>query len=537
VLAEEQAALRRVATLVARGARREEIFTGIASEIGHLFGLEDARMVRFEDDRIGVIVASSGPAEDFFPVGYRIPVDVDSAVSRVLRTGEPVRIDDYGTATGAIAEAARSMNIRCVVAAPISVEGRVWGAMTAGTTRDEPLPPETEARLGQFTELMATAVANAEARVAVAHLAEEQAALRRVATLVAQDVPASELFGAVAHEVGTLLGTDFAGMARFDGDAVTIVASSDDEILPTGTRHNDDASASAEVHRTGRSVRHDGMDWSAVTGIIGRAAGRLGVISTVASPILVEGSTWGALSVSSTVEPLPLDTEDRLEEFSELVATAIANAEGKTELAASRRRIVAASDEARRRFERDLHDGVQQRLVSLSFELRGAEATAPSDNDEHLGRLRQVGKGLAEALDELRELSRGIHPAILSEGGLVPALKALARRSTVPVRLDLAVDQRFAEQLEVGAYYAVSEALTNAAKHAQASKVEVRAQANDGVLELTIDDDGVGGADPVQGSGLIGLADRVEALGGTIAIASPPGEGTSLCIELPLRDR
>jgi len=204
---------------------------------------------------------------------------------------------------------------------------------------------------------------------------------------------------------------------------------------------------------------------------------------------------------------------------------------------ASRARLVAASDDARRRFERDLHDGVQQRLVGLSLELRAAEAMAPPDDDELIRQLAQVGEGLAGALDELRELSRGIHPAILSKGGLAPALKALVRRSAVPVSLDLAVDRRLADRVEVGAYYVVSEALTNAVKHAQASKVEIHARASDRVLELTIGDDGVGGADPAQGSGLTGLSDRIEALGGTIAIVSLPGQGTSLRVELPLGDR
>jgi signal transduction histidine kinase len=531
-LAEEQAALRRIATLVARGAPREEIFTGIASEIGHLFGLEDARMVRYEDDRIGVIVASSGPAEDFFPVGHRIPVDVDSAVSRVLRTGEPVRIDDYGPATGAIAKAARSMGIRCVVAAPISVEGRLWGAMTAGTTRDEPLPPETEARLGQFTELMATAVANAEARVAVAHLADEQAALRRVATLVAQDVPAGELFRAVAHEVGTLLGTDFAGMARFDADAVTIVASSDEELLPIGTRHSDDASASAEVYRTGRSVRVDGMDWSAVRGIIGTAAGRLGVISTVASPILVEGSTWGALSVSSTVEQLPLDTEERLEEFSELVATAISNAEARTEVAASRARIVAAADEERRRVVRDLHDGAQQRLLHTILILKLAQRASQHEEEDVPALLTEALDSAEQGMAELRELAQGILPGVLTRGGLRAGVKALASRTPVPVEIGVSVG-RLPAAVEATAYFVVAEALTNVAKHAHAEHAEVTARIVDGTLAVEVRDDGAGGA-RTDGSGLIGLADRVAALDGQLQVESPADGGTLLMAAIPL---
>ena len=252
-------------------------------------------------------------------------------------------------------------------------------------------------------------------------------------------------------------------------------------------------------------------------------------------PIVVGGRLWGIITASwKGQKSPPADTEERMTQFAELLDTAIANADSRAELVASRARLVAASDAARRGFERDLHDGVQQRLVTLSLELRGAEAMAPSENDVLAEQLAHVAEGLAEALDDLRELSRGIHPAILSQGGLAPALKALARRSTVPVQLDLAIDQRLTEQVEVGAYYVVSEALTNAAKHARASNVDVQARARDGVLELRIDDDGIGGADPARGSGLTGLVDRVEALGGTILIASPPGKGTSLRVELAL---
>ena len=270
-------------------------------------------------------------------------------------------------------------------------------------------------------------------------------------------------------------------------------------------------------------------------GALAELARATGLGSSVSAPIMVEGRLWGLITASwKGEESPPADTEERMTQFAELLDTAIANADSRAELVASRARLVTASDAARRRFERDLHDGVQQRLVSLSLELRGAEAMAPSENDGLAEQLAQVAKGLAEALDDLRELSRGIHPAILSQGGLGPALKGLARRSAVPVQLDLAIDQRLTEQVEVGAYYVVSEALTNATKHARASNVDVHARARDGVLELTIDDDGVGGADPARGSGLTGLVDRVEALGGTMLIASPPGKGTSLRVELAL---
>jgi signal transduction histidine kinase len=223
-----------------------------------------------------------------------------------------------------------------------------------------------------------------------------------------------------------------------------------------------------------------------------------------------------------------------LERFTELLATAIANADSRSELAASRMRIVAASDEARRRIERDLHDGTQQRLVSLGLSVRAAEAQVPSDSSDLRLELSRIATGLAEAVADLQETSRGIHPAILSKGGLGPALRALARRSAIPVELDLTTDTRLPEPIEVAAYYVASEALANATKHAQASLIEVSPTPRDGNLVLSVRDDGVGGADPAGGSGLVGLTDRVEALGGSISVRSRPGDGTHITAELPL---
>ena len=383
-------------------------------------------------------------------------------------------------------------------------------------------------------EPVALAVANADSHEALAHLAAEQAALRRVATMVAHGLPASEIFGAVAREAGALLGADFAGIGRFEGSAVIAVASSNVTMVPTGTRWEiDDVFASAQVHRMGSSVRVDGMDWSRVRGPVSAAPGLLGIVSTVASPIIVDGRTWGTVSVSSTHEALPPDTEERLEKFTELVATAIANAESRSELAASRRRIVAASDEARRRIERDLHDGVQQQLVSLGLELQEMKRALPRDHGLQ-AQLGRIADGLDGALDDLVEIARGIHPAILSHGGLRPALKALARRSAVPVELEADIEGRVPEDVEVAAYYIVSEALTNVAKHGGASVVQVDVVGDETSIRLSIRDDGVGGADSGRGSGLVGLKDRVEVLGGTITIESPPDGGTSLVVALPL---
>jgi signal transduction histidine kinase len=197
---------------------------------------------------------------------------------------------------------------------------------------------------------------------------------------------------------------------------------------------------------------------------------------------------------------------------------------------------VAAADDTRRRIERDLHDGTQQRLVSLALDLRAVEATVPSELIDLKAQLSRAVEGVADAIHELREISRGIHPAILSNGGLGPALKALARRSPVPVTLRLSADRRLPERVEVAVYYLVSEALTNVAKHAQASCVDIDLEAADSVVRITVSDDGVGGADPGRGSGLIGLRDRIESLGGSTEITSPEGEGTRLSIEIPLPD-
>jgi len=255
----------------------------------------------------------------------------------------------------------------------------------------------------------------------------------------------------------------------------------------------------------------------------------------VASPIIVEGRLWGVVTVLTRRGSFPSDTADRMADFTELVATAVGNAESRAELAASRTRIVAAADETRRRIERDLHDGTQQRLVSLDLELRLAQSMVPAELPELETGIGRVADELNEAVEDLREIARGIHPAILSEGGLGPALRTLARRAAIAVELDVAAIARLPEPIEVAAYYVVSEALTNATKHACASVVRVAVEERDDSLHLSIRDDGVGGVDPARGSGLIGLRDRVEALDGSIDVSSRSGEGTLIVAKLPLQ--
>jgi signal transduction histidine kinase len=455
-------------------------------------------------------------------------------LTMVAETGKPARMDEYDDASGEAAEIARRHGWRSSIAAPIAVEGRLWGVMLVATQRPEPFPAGAEERLEKFTELVATAIANAESRSALEQLADEQAALRRIATLVAKGVPSEEVLAVVTEETAATFRAISAVM-RFEHDppGVVLVGASKEIDSPIGTRWDiDEALAAAETYRTGRSARVD-RAWSSAGGEIGEAVRRLGIASTVASPIIVEGSMWGVITVNAE-EELPPDTEQRLEKFTELVTTAIANAEGKSELAASRRRIVAASDDTRRRIERDLHDGTQQRLVSLGLAVRAAEASLPSDRDDLRAELSDVAMGLAAAVEDLQEISRGIHPAILSKGGLGPALQTLAHRSAIPVDLDVRTTVRFAEPIEVAAYFVASEALANAAKHSGATRIDLVLEHRDDSLVLSVRDDGVGGADPGGGSGLVGLRDRVEALGGSISVESPQGAGTRITAELPV---
>jgi signal transduction histidine kinase len=399
------------------------------------------------------------------------------------------------------------------------------------------LPAGSEARIAEFTELIATAIANVETRTEVQRLAEEQAALRRVATLVANGARPVEVFSAVSAEVGRLFGSNQAVVARFESDGSGTVAGVSDcmQGVSVGSRWQlADFPAPAAVYRTGRPARSEQDLFDEASGSVAKVLREVGAVSTVAGPIVVEGKLWGVITVVDMHERLPPDAEERLENFTELVATAVANAMSRDELAASRARVIAAADDARRRIERDLHDGAQQRLVTLALGLRRVEAKIPSGLEEVRSDVTRVAQGLTTAAEELRELSRGIHPAVLTEAGLSAALKALGRRSPVRVKLELRHDERLPEQVEVAAYYTVSEALTNASKHACATYVSVSLSVQQDTLHLSIQDDGIGGADPTVGSGLLGLSDRIQALGGTIEVESPRGQGTRVDAEIPI---
>jgi len=366
-----------------------------------------------------------------------------------------------------------------------------------------------------------------------ARIAAEQAALRRVATLVAHGAPPGQVLTAVTEEAGRLLHTDYATMKRYEPeDAITVVATwgSTGAGYPVGAGARlGGRNVPTLIFQTRRPARID--DLAGASGPMAELAREFGFRASAGVPVMVEGRLWGVMMVESRVEPLPAGTEAQLAEFTELAATAIANAEAQAALAASRARIVATADATRRRIERNLHDGAQQRLVCLALDLRAARTAAPPGTREQLDR---VSTELDGVLDELREIARGLHPAILADGGLHPALTALARRSAIPVRLDNQVDGRLPEPVEIAAYYSVSEALTNAAKHAQATNADIQVTESDGVLHVHVRDDGCGGADFGHGSGLVGLKDRAEALGGHCRLDSPPDTGTTLEITLPI---
>jgi signal transduction histidine kinase/ketosteroid isomerase-like protein len=541
-IAEERVALQRVTTLVADGAPPAALFAAVTEEAGRLLGGDLAGMIRFETGGTIVAVATWAAAGEHMDVSGRWPLDGDRLATRIRNSGLPTREDSWADVGGPIADFIREkLRVRSSVGSPIIVERQVWGALFIHSTQSVPLPDDTELRLGHFTQLVATVMANVQAHANLRLLAEEQAALRRVAELVAHESSAERVFAAVAEEVGTLLGVNSSAVLRFDpDDTLTVLAAWGEpdmerhigRRLPTGGDNT-----AALVLATGRPARMD--DQSTATGTIAAIVRELGITSTISCPVIVNGRPWGAIAVNSLQpEPLPPSTEQRVGQFTELVATAIANVQARADLTASRARIVAASDEARRRIERNLHDGVQQRLISLSLAVRGAQTMLPGapESPDLRRQLERVAQGLVDVLDDLRELSRGLHPAILSQAGLDPALRALARRSSVPIRLHLNVEDRLREPIEVAAYYVISEALANVAKHAQATSVEIRAETTDHRLDLTIQDNGVGGADPNRGSGLMGLSDRVNALGGTIVITSPSGHGTEVRVALPISD-
>jgi PAS domain S-box-containing protein len=503
VLESQQASLRRVADLVSAGAGSAEVFAAIAREAAQVLRVAAVQIWRYEPDATATVLGTW------------------SEQAQPLETGSNFRIDDPA-----------------VAGAPIVVDGQIWGLMCAAAVDGEPLPEHIEDRLVDFTELVATAISNAHARAELSTLAEEQAALRRVATLVVEGVGSDELFGRVTQEVGQLFEADLAGMIRYvNGDTVTAVATwaaeGEHPEVP-GLWPLDGDRLATSIQSTARPARED--DWGDVAGPIAKfVREQLGIGSSVGSPIVVEGRVWGALFVHLKPNSvLPSDTELRLANFTELVATALANAAGRDELAASRARLIEAADAERRRVVRDLHDGAQQRLVHTVVTLKLARRALERDDEAAPALVGEALDHAEQANVELRELAHGILPAVLSSGGLRAGVEALASRMPLPVELGVSVG-RLPAAAEATAYFVLAEALTNVAKHSRATRAEVTLRMDDGTLRVRVQDDGVGGARP-DGTGLVGLGDRLTALEGRLRVESPLGGGTLVAADTPVRD-
>jgi signal transduction histidine kinase len=649
-LAEEHAALRRVAELVARGVAPQDVFAAVATEASGLLGGEAMTLTRFESElELVVEAACRGPA----PVGTRITFAAETLPDRIRRGDRVVRVDDYTQERDA--ELAAQFGLAAAVAAPISVQGGVWGMLT-GTSDAQPLPRGTEHRLQQFAELVAAALANSQARADLQALADEQTALRRIAELSAREAPADAVVQAVAVQASRLAGVEFGMVLRFVGpDGANEIVALDG--APANFRLGLRASGSGDgsvhrVWRTGRAARVNNLDamsgrwpqmasqfgfstsagvpillqgelWGAlivagresmpsaieshladfaelastaisaaqtraqlrvladeqaalrrVAELVARGATLDEVFTAIATeasevlgdqatlfryasdgharvvaarnsptsrpgpsvtvPILVEGRAWGTLSTSTAGSPLTVGTEDRLMQFAELAAAAIANAENKAKLTASRARVVATADETRRRLQRDLHDGAQQRLVHTLLAL-GIARDAAAAGRPAAELIDEAIHHAERATSELRDLVRGILPASLTRGGLRTAVESLVSDMPVPIEVDVTAP-RMPLEIETTAYFVVAEALTNVIKHARATRAIVAIHADGRALSIQVRDDGCGDADPAHGTGLTGLLDRVEASNGTLTLTSPPTVGTTLHVTLPLGD-
>jgi signal transduction histidine kinase len=518
-----------VATLVAAGVGEPELLSAVTYEIGRLFDAQRAATMRWEGDTIRVIGDWSEDTGQMQGTGRTYTYGGDTITARVVETKGPARINSLDDLTSDFARARwLQLGLNATIGAPIFVGGEIWGLVTASRVRPEPFPEGAENRLGDFASLVALAIANADARRETAVLVAEQSALRRVATLIAAGRSQDEVLAAVTSEVGTLFDATNVELVRWEGvhDEVAIVAGwgrDGTPVEPGSLVHPPPQGAVIRVLETGFASRSQ--------------EGRLEPIvsSTVAAPVIVNGSLVGALSAHREHgDVFAAGSEIRLRSFADLAAQAVANERAQADLRSSRARIVRTADETRQRLERNLHDGAQQRLVSVSIALRLGTSMLPGAPEEARTLLVSASEELTQALQELRDLARGLHPSILTDRGLGPALEALAGRAPVPVELANGLDVTLPRDVEAALYYVVSESLTNVAKYAAATAANVRLHCTERAARVEVADNGLGGADPARGSGLRGLIDRVEALGGRLGIESPAQGGTRVWAELPL---
>ena len=532
-LAREQTGLRRVATLVAEGATPADVFAAIAREVALVLKLPVAVMYRYEPDGTATVVASVGAST--LPVGTNWPLDGASLASLVRKTGRPARVENYSDNPRTANEAASRAGVARAVGAPIVVDGELWGFVGAGASQHRSLPAHAERHLSRFTTLLASAISYTQARENLSLVAEQHAALVRLAALVADGAEPRMVFDAVCEEAGRVLRASTVNLARFtsEGFSVTTAAwSLRGPPVPLGTRSRLDGDPMATMVRdTATPGRSDSC--KAPSRELRDHVRRLGVRSAVAAPVNVDGRVWGALiAARDGPDPLPAGVEQRLATFAEVIVAGLSSAAARSELAASRVRIVESADEQRRRIVRDLHDGAQSRLLHAVIALERVKASGDLAPDVR----PLVEEGLTHArsaIDELRELAHGIHPAILTNTGLAAAVAALADRAPLPVEIAIP-QERYPASVESAAYFVAAEALTNVAKYARASRARITATRTSAGLRLVVEDDGVGGAKRAPGRGLAGLGDRLAALNGVLAIDSRPGGGTRIRAEIPL---
>ena len=531
-VAEEQAALRRIATLVAGGSTEADLAAAVSAEVGGLFGAQSASVLRWDGDTIRVIGSWRGGADEPRPTGAVLSFGGDTLTARVVETGAPARIDAVGDLQTEFARQRwAELGFTASIGAPIIVDRQVWGVLAVSRTEPGAFPVGDEVRLSDFSTLVAQSIVNAEARSQAAALVAEQSSLRQIATLVAGGKPPAEVFAAVTAEVASLFGADTVTLLQWQGvhDEVAVIAvwcaPDAPAVQSRSLYHPDHGGPTLRVLETG--VVANGTESSS----------ERGALAVIAAPVIATGELFGVLTAARPAsEPFPAGVELHLRSFADLTGQSIANERAQNELNASRARLVRTADETRRRLERNLHDGAQQQLVSVSVALRMAEQLVASDPTGARAVLEDALRELTDAMRELRELARGLHPAALSDHGLGPALESIAARSPFPVAID-GVDtaRRLPGPVEAAIYYVVAESLTNAAKHAAAESATVTLKYHAGNVTVEIADNGAGGASIEAGSGLHGLADRVEALGGELVVSSPRGAGTLVRAEVPLR--
>jgi signal transduction histidine kinase/CHASE3 domain sensor protein len=542
-LVEEQAALRRVATLVGAGGTPDAIFGAVSDEVRRLVGIDITSMFRCEPHAMLTLLAVRSPSGAVLDdaIGRRIPMG--PALRVMLQSRKPLRLDEREVARWSehIPEA-RPLELRASIGVPIIVGGRPWGAIFASATAATRLPPAAEEPFADFTELVATAIANAQARSELSLLAQEQAALRRVATLVIRGASPDAVFDMVAEEVAHVVDADLTAVHRIlpEGGTVRIAGwAADGRPLPNGGRRSEEAAIHGELS-AGRTVRVTPTGDEPI-GSHARIASQRGGRSFIAVPIMVADRAWGAIfAATGKPEPFPADAETRMLGFTELVATAVSAAAARAELAASnerlsesRARVVAAADEERARVVRDLHDGAQQRLVHALITLKMARRTLSAEQSRALELVEEALVQAERANVELRELAHGIMPSVLRHGGLAAGVRSLTGHISLPMDVDV-LRERLPSQVEASAYFIIAEALTNILKHANAHEAQVRAFREGDALCIEVRDDGVGGAELTGSTGLLGLQDRAVAVNGSLRVDSPAGGGTRVTATLPL---